>query len=46
MAETGTHLDTVAEVTPSSAGCEDYLHTGGRWVHLRLCMRCGHIAPR
>jgi hypothetical protein len=43
MADTCTHLDTVAEVTPSSAGCEDCMHTGGRWVHLRLCMRCGHV---
>lgn len=43
MAETCSHLDTVADVTPSSTGCEDCLRTGGRWVHLRLCMRCGHV---
>ena len=39
MAEQCTHLDTVAEVTPSGVGCEDCLRTGDRWVHLRLCMR-------
>lgn len=43
MADTCSHLDTVAEVTPSSEGCEDCLRIGGRWVHLRLCMRCGHV---
>ena len=38
-----SHLDTVAEVTPSSQGCEECLLVGGRWVHLRLCMACGHV---
>jgi hypothetical protein len=33
----------VREVTPSSTGCEDCLRIGGRWVHLRLCMTCGHV---
>ena len=40
---TCTHLDSVQEVTPSSTGCEDCLKIGGRWVHLRLCMTCGHV---
>jgi len=38
-----THLDAVADVSPSSDGCEDCLRIGGRWVHLRLCMTCGHV---
>ena len=25
------------------AGCEDCLKMGGRWVHLRVCLTCGHI---
>ena len=37
------HLDQVADVTPSSDGCEDCLRIGGRWVHLRMCMTCGHV---
>lgn len=41
MASACSHLDTVADVTPSSSGCEDCLRTGGRWVHLRLCMSRG-----
>lgn len=24
-------------------GCEECLQTGGRWVHLRLCLACGHV---
>ncbi|HEV2416112.1 MAG TPA: UBP-type zinc finger domain-containing protein [Candidatus Dormibacteraeota bacterium] len=24
-------------------GCEECLATGGRWVHLRLCLQCGHV---
>ncbi|MDQ3896763.1 MAG: hypothetical protein M3326_05845 [Actinomycetota bacterium] len=43
MADTCAHLDTVADVTPSSNGCEDCLKIGCGWVHLRLCMRCGHV---
>jgi hypothetical protein len=43
MPPTCTHLDMVREVTPSSTGCEDCLRIGGRWVHLRLCMTCGHV---
>ena len=38
-----THLDQVREVTASADGCEDCLKTGGTWVHLRLCMTCGHV---
>ena len=37
------HLDVVREVTPSANGCEDCLRAGGRWMHLRLCMTCGHV---
>src|SRR5690606_6435582 len=44
VAETCTHLSTVADgLVPSSAGCEDGLRTGDRWVHLRMCMTCGHV---
>lgn len=38
-----THLDQIKEVTPSAKGCEDCLKTGDRWVHLRICMSCGHV---
>ena len=25
------------------AGCEECLAEGTRWVHLRLCLDCGHV---
>jgi len=37
------HLGEVRAVTPSAGGCEDCLRTGDAWVHLRLCMTCGHV---
>lgn len=37
------HVDQAREVTPSAQGCEDCLRTGDRWVHLRICMTCGHV---
>ncbi|MBC8167772.1 MAG: UBP-type zinc finger domain-containing protein [Bryobacteraceae bacterium] len=37
------HLDQIREVEPSARGCEDCLKTGGHWVHLRLCLTCGHV---
>jgi len=43
MTQSCAHLDTVVDVTPSSDGCEDCLRINGRWVHLRLCMSCGHV---
>jgi hypothetical protein len=43
MSATCTHIDQIADVTPSSQGCEDCLRIGGRWVHLRLCEICGHV---
>ncbi|MEU7866805.1 UBP-type zinc finger domain-containing protein [Dactylosporangium sp. NPDC049140] len=37
------HVDLVEPVEPSADGCEDCLAVGGRWVHLRLCLTCGHV---
>jgi len=39
-----THLDQVHDVharTPD--GCEECLQMGSEWVHLRLCLECGHV---
>ena len=38
-----SHLDHVHDVTPSAQGCEECLEAGDRWVHLRVCMECGHV---
>ncbi|MFF1816481.1 Na+/H+ antiporter [Kribbella sp. NPDC058245] len=39
------HLrEAPAVVTPNTpAGCEECLADGGTWVHLRLCLSCGHV---
>jgi len=37
------HFDLGHTVQPSSWGCEDCLRIGASWVHLRLCMTCGHV---
>lgn len=44
MATTCTHLDRIRDVEPRTPeGCEECLKTGDRWVHLRLCLTCGHV---
>jgi len=44
VVETCRHLDTVDdEIEPESWGCVDCLRDGGIWLHLRICMACGHI---
>jgi uncharacterized UBP type Zn finger protein len=42
--EVCSHLGLMRDVTPSAEGCEDCLRAGRHdWVHLRLCMTCGHV---
>jgi uncharacterized UBP type Zn finger protein len=38
-----THKDQIKDVRPSAQGCEECLKMGDRWVHLRMCMVCGHV---
>ena len=35
---------TIRTVSRPGAGCEDCLKMGGRWLHLRKCLSCGHVA--
>jgi uncharacterized UBP type Zn finger protein len=37
------HLEHIKKVKPHTHGCEECLKTGDSWVHLRLCMECGHV---
>jgi uncharacterized UBP type Zn finger protein len=38
------HLDQVRDVTARTPqGCEECLEAGDSWVHLRLCLTCGHV---
>lgn len=40
---TCSHFNFVKAVQPGGDGCEDCLRLGMRWVHLRLCLECGHV---
>ena len=33
----------IPAVPDEIAGCEECLKTGDGWVHLRMCLHCGHI---
>jgi K+:H+ antiporter len=38
------HFATIKHhVKPHTNGCEECLKMGDTWVHLRLCMHCGHV---
>ena len=39
------HLDQIRilDLPEQIAGCQDCLASGGRWVHLRMCLSCGRI---
>ncbi|MCU1459380.1 MAG: hypothetical protein JWL73_3472 [Actinomycetia bacterium] len=39
------HLDRLAPVDPepSADGCEECLRMGDTWLHLRICLTCGHV---
>jgi hypothetical protein len=40
-----SHVDqvTVFELPDSTDGCVDCLAIGGEWLHLRICLECGHV---
>jgi uncharacterized UBP type Zn finger protein len=40
---TCTHVDQILDVSPEANGCVDCLAIGDTWLHLRLCMTCGHV---
>lgn len=37
------HSAQAHAVTPQTAGCEECLALNQPWVHLRVCMTCGHV---
>jgi uncharacterized UBP type Zn finger protein len=43
MASNCNHLDEVHDVKARTQGCEECLAAGTPWVHLRICMTCGHV---
>jgi uncharacterized UBP type Zn finger protein len=41
-----THLENIpiTQLPESVDGCADCLRSGGEWLHLRICLHCGHVA--
>jgi uncharacterized UBP type Zn finger protein len=37
------HAGQLMPVRPSARGCEECLALGSPWVHLRICLTCGHV---
>ena len=37
------HARGTLEAVPGTQGCAECLEHGGTWVHLRVCMDCGHV---
>ncbi len=40
---TCSHTSHIHPAHPNTQGCEECLKTGDRWVHLRVCLDCGHV---
>ena len=39
-----SHLNLIRPVHANTPdGCQECLETGSWWVHLRLCLNCGHV---
>ncbi len=43
MRKTCPHIDEIQQVEPKAKGCEECLKMHDEWVHLRLCLTCGHV---
>jgi len=37
------HVPSTIAQPHTLKGCEDCLKTGDTWVHLRVCVHCGHV---
>ena len=38
------HLDQIKITRVTKDFCEDCVKTGSDWMHLRMCLTCGHVA--
>jgi uncharacterized UBP type Zn finger protein len=43
MAETCEHLGEIKVTTTTTHVCPACVEKGDRWVHLRMCLACGHV---
>ena len=37
------HVREIRDVSPDAQGCSECLAAGDTWVHLRMCLSCGHV---
>jgi len=38
-----THTNQIRLTSTNTHVCEDCIKTGDKWVHLRMCLECGHV---
>ncbi len=43
MSKKCAHLNQIKIQETNKHVCEDCVKTGDSWVHLRLCLTCGHV---
>ena len=43
MAETCSHLEQIKITSTKEHACGECVKLGDTWVHLRLCLECGHV---
>ncbi len=43
MGDGCTHAGTIRVTEAGNHVCEDCVKTGDQWVHLRMCLECGHV---
>ena len=43
MANACTHLDDIKVTQTPTRVCPECVAMGDTWVHLRLCLECGHV---
>ena len=43
MTQLCPHLDQIAITQTDTHVCEECIELGDRWVHLRMCLICGHV---
>ena len=37
------HVKQAKDLQPNKHECEDCVRMGDQWVHLRICLTCGHV---
>jgi len=45
VSSTCSHLDSIAvtELPEAPLACEECVKIDGKWMHLRMCLRCGKV---